>query len=164
MDPTTALFSGLPKRLLAAGDELVVEGQGSTGQLFVLVSGCLEVIKNGDTVIATIAKPGAFVGEMALLLGIPHTATVRAIEPTTCCVIQEGESYLSSHPELLLAVARMLAERLHSATAYLADIKRQYSGGAASLAVVDQVLDALLHHHQSDEFEPGSDRDVEPCD
>ena len=162
MNQNNGLISGLPIRPYAVGENLVVEEQSSTGELFVLVSGAVEVVKGGETLITTLTKPGSFIGEMSLLLGTRYTATVRAIEPTTCHVIEKGEAYLRNNSEVGLAVARMLAERLHSATAYLADIKRQYAGSAASLAVVDQVLDTLVHHQQSDGLEPGSERAFDP--
>ena len=61
---------------MSAGTLVVHEG-GRTGHLYVLIEGRLEVIK-GDTVVASIAEPGAVLGEMSVLLDQPHTATVRA--------------------------------------------------------------------------------------
>jgi hypothetical protein len=37
--------------------------------------------------ITTVAEPGAFFGEMSVLLARPHTATVRALEPSTFHVV-----------------------------------------------------------------------------
>jgi hypothetical protein len=62
----------------------------------------------------------------------------------------------------MLAVARLVAQRLHMATTYLADIKRQYAGHDASLAMVDQVLETFLHHNTEELDEPGSEREREP--
>ena len=74
---------GGAKRSVAAGAEVLHEG-GRTGHLYVLIEGRLEVIK-GDAVVASIAEPGAVLGEMSVLLDTPHTATVRAaqIRPST---------------------------------------------------------------------------------
>ena len=58
--------SGGVQRSLSAGTVIIHEG-GTTGHLFVLIEGRLEVIK-GDTVVASIAEPGAVVGEMSVLL------------------------------------------------------------------------------------------------
>ena len=44
----------------------------------------------------------------------------------------------------------------------LADIKRQYEGHDASLAMVDEVLETFVHHQEEDDVEPGSDREREP--
>ncbi|MDB5514323.1 MAG: 3,5-cyclic-nucleotide phosphodiesterase, partial [Tardiphaga sp.] len=52
---------------------LVIREGETTGHLFVLIEGRLEVVK-GDTVVATITEPGAILGEMSVLLHQPHTA------------------------------------------------------------------------------------------
>ena len=58
-------------------DALVLNEGETTGRLYVLIDGKLEVLKGG-TVVATVSEPGAILGEMSVLLGQPHTATVRA--------------------------------------------------------------------------------------
>ena len=47
---------------------------------------------------------------------------------------------MRAHPELTLAVARLLAQRLSAVTAYLVDIKRQYADSNSHLALMDRVL------------------------
>jgi Cyclic nucleotide-binding domain len=69
------------QRNVPAGTLIIHEG-GTTGHLYVLIEGRLEVIK-GDTIVASIAEPGAVVGEMSVLLDQPHTATVRAAAGAT---------------------------------------------------------------------------------
>ena len=58
------------QRDVPAGTIVIHEG-GTTGHLFVLIAGRLEVIK-GDTIVASITEPGAMVGEMSVLLDQPH--------------------------------------------------------------------------------------------
>ena len=58
-------------------DALLIREGETTGRLYVLLSGRLDVLK-GETVVATVTQPGAILGEMSVLLGQPHTATVRA--------------------------------------------------------------------------------------
>jgi len=156
------LCKSLPERELREGEVLLREGDTSSKELFILIEGGLEVMKGEDVSITVITEPGAVVGEMSILLGIPFSASVRATEPTRCFVAADGEAFLREHPETTLIVARLLARRLHMATTYLADIKRQYEGADASLAMLDQVLETFLHHHEDDEIEPGSDREREP--
>ena len=64
----------LPEVEFAAGDPVVTEG-GESGELWVLVSGELTVSKGGELV-NTITRPGAIVGEISVLLGTRHGATV----------------------------------------------------------------------------------------
>ncbi len=156
------LCTGLPERRLNTGEILLREGDTTRRELFVLAEGALEVVKGADVSITTIREPGAVVGEISVLLGIPFSASVRAIEPTRCFVASDGEVFLRQHPAATFAVAKLLARRLHLATTYLADIKRQYAEQDASLAMVDQVLETFLHHTDDDDIEPGSDREREP--
>jgi len=162
MPTVLELCADLPERGLAEGEILLREGDTSKGELYFLAEGSLEVIKGDDVSINTITEPGSVVGEISVLLGIAYSASVRALEPTRCRVAAEGERFLREHPEATFAVARLLARRLHMATTYLADIKRQYEGHDASLAMVDQVLETIVHHYEEDDCEPGSERGGEP--
>jgi CRP-like cAMP-binding protein len=127
----------------AGGDVLLASGTES-GNLFILVSGRLEVAQ-GDTVIAVISEPGSIVGELSLLLGLPHQADVRAVGDVVCRVTRGGKSFLSGRPELTLRLAEMLALRLKGMLGYLADIKAQYEDRKDHLGMVDEVLLNLAH-------------------
>jgi CRP/FNR family cyclic AMP-dependent transcriptional regulator len=109
----------------AVGSHVIREGE-TTGRLYVLVDGELEVIKDG-TVVANVAEPGSIVGEMSVLLGQPHTASVRAVSTARVYEFEDAASFLASQPAIAMLVAKTLAQRLYHATGYLADIKRQYS-------------------------------------
>ena len=82
------------QRNVPAGHLVIHEG-GTTGHLFVLIEGRLEVVK-GDTVVASIAEPGAIVGEMSVLLDAPHTATVRAAADSTVYEFDDAAAFLRS--------------------------------------------------------------------
>jgi CRP-like cAMP-binding protein len=62
-------------------------------------------------------KEGEVFGEMALLDEFPRSATVRAIEPTTCLGIQRWHfrGILESHPQIALALLPVLTKRLRNA-------------------------------------------------
>lgn len=159
------LCAGLPRRSLAAGEVLVAEGTPSTGALYVLVEGELEVVKEGDIQLTTVSEPGALFAEVSLLLGVPHTATVRAVGPATVLVAADGDALLEATPALGLALARLLARRLALTLSYLADLKRQFADEAASLGMLDEVLESLVHHQgEASDPDPGSDREREPND
>src|SRR5258708_39325114 len=116
--------AGGVKRAVSAGAFVVHEGH-TTGHLYVLIEGRLEVIK-GDTVVATITEPGAVLGEMSVLLDKPHTATVRAASQSVIYEINDAASFLRQQPAVAILIARMLAQRLNAANTYLADLNQQY--------------------------------------
>lgn len=152
-------FTGGQEILLAAGKQLIRQGE-SSGHLYVLVDGRLDIIK-GDTVVATVAEPGAILGEMSVLLKQSHTATVRAAVDTEIYQINDAVRFLREQPEVALLVATQLAQRLNAATTYLADIKRQYAGHGTHLAMVGDVLESLVNVSRA-KAEPGSDRQPDP--
>ena len=142
MTNVLALCSQLPLRELATGEVLITEG-GRADCLYVLVEGSVEVVREGVRVV-TIAEPGAFLGEMAALLGTVSSASVRATAPTRVHVITGAASAVQQNPQLTYAIAQLLARRLTALTAYLVDIKQQYAETDTHLAVMDQVLARLM--------------------
>ncbi|MGH8659564.1 MAG: cyclic nucleotide-binding domain-containing protein [Gammaproteobacteria bacterium] len=153
------LCKTLPVRTFGPGEVVLAEGQ-RTGLLYILVSGTVEVVK-GEIRISTVSEPGAFFGEMSVLLDAPHMATVRTIESSTFHVTQDPLGFLRSTPALAMDLSRVLARKLHFVTTYLADLKRQFEGSGDHLAMVDEVLESLLHHQEA-EASPGSDRYPDP--
>jgi CRP-like cAMP-binding protein len=127
-------------RHLAVGETLIAEG-GSGGTIFVLVSGALRVRK-GDVEVNVITHPGAFVGEMSVLLGTSHSATVEAMEPSVLRYAVDGKALLESDPLITTFVAASLAERLSFVTTYLADLTKQYAD-VPGLSMVSDVLRRL---------------------
>ncbi|MBR0882021.1 hypothetical protein ABIF65_008571 [Bradyrhizobium japonicum] len=97
--------TGGTERQVNAGTSVVTEGGTSSGHLYVLVEGKLDVLKS-DTVVATITEPGAVFGEMSVLLGLPHTATVRASSDSVIYEFEDAASFLIQKPEVALLLAR----------------------------------------------------------
>lgn len=149
---------GLAERSFGAGSVLLAEGETS-GLLYVLVEGEVEILK-GTFQIATVADPGAIFGEISLLLGKPHMATVRAVSDCRVHVVEGGADFLKSNPEITFELSTLLAQRLHGLTTYLVDLKRQFEHHDDHLGMVDDVLETLAHQ-QRRTFTPGSDRDPE---
>ena len=79
----------LPLETVPAGTVLLTEGQTS-GHVYVLVRGRIEVLR-GDTQIVVLDEPGSLVGEMSVLLDVPHTATARTLDESTVHVIVDGD-------------------------------------------------------------------------
>ena len=153
-----ALSASLPEVTFAPGDVVVREG-GSAGSLWVLVSGALQVRK-GTVVVNTVTRPGALIGEIAVLLDTVNSATVEATEASVLRHAADGRALLASDPTITRLVAVGLAERLNFVTTYLADLKHQY-GDAPGLTMVSDVL-AQLAQRQVAVARPGSARDPEP--
>jgi CRP/FNR family cyclic AMP-dependent transcriptional regulator len=158
MSDMLTLSVDLPEVALAPGEVLVLEGNPN-GPVCVLVEGELTVSK-GDVEVNAITQPGAVIGEMSVLLGQHHGATVVASTAARLRVAQDGLVFLGRDPVVLRLVAEGLARRLNFVTTYLADLKDQY-GDAPGLSMVAEILSTLGHHGQPT-ARPGSARDPEP--
>jgi len=153
-----ALPAHLPEIDLAPGEVVVREG-GTSSSLWILVSGALSVRK-GDVIVNTIDRPGAVIGEMSLLLGARHSATVEATAPTRLRFAANGNALLDGDSLFARLVATGLAERLAYVTTYLADLRNQY-GDSPGLSMVATVL-SELEQRSGPRAIPGSARDPDP--
>jgi CRP/FNR family transcriptional regulator, cyclic AMP receptor protein len=96
---------------LPAGFQVTKEG--ASGQEFVLiVEGAADVIRRGKK-INTVAG-GDFVGEIALVIDEPRTATVRTTEPTQALVLtrRDFRALMKRIPSIQLKVLDAVAARL----------------------------------------------------
>jgi CRP/FNR family cyclic AMP-dependent transcriptional regulator len=95
----------------------VIARQGEIGTgFFVIVSGAVRVIRDGQTIAAL--GPGDFFGELSVLDGRPRIAQVIADGPTTCLALAtwDFEAVLLEEPRVTLAILRGLAVRLRDLT------------------------------------------------
>ena len=90
MQELLELAHGLPRQSLEPGAVLLVDGE-PVQALYVLLEGALRIEKGGVP-ITTVTEPGACVGEMSLLLGVPATADVVATEPTVVAVVEDARA------------------------------------------------------------------------
>jgi CRP-like cAMP-binding protein len=132
-------LASLPVVTLEPGDTLLASGS-TTGQLFILRQGAVEVVKDGLQ-IATVSEPGAVFGEIAVILDKPHTADVRTLERSEFHVVG-ASSLLAENVAALLYVSAMLARRLDMANDLIVELKRNDKPGAISKAL--QKLEKLL--------------------
>lgn len=153
-----ALSANLPEVEFAPGEAVVHEG-GASGSIWILVSGALRVRK-GNIQVNTITDPGALIGEMSILQGIAHSATVEATQQSTLRHAADGHGLLASAPAITKLVAVGLAERLSFVTTYLADLTRQYAD-VPGLSMVSDVL-SRLGEHTGPLASPGSVREPDP--
>lgn len=130
------LFSGMDKehlerlatftftRSYKPGDTIVEEGRTGNG-LYVITAGRVEVVKALNTASAkrlAVLGKGDFFGEMALLDESPRSASVRALDDTTCLGIDRWLllSQLRKDAQLALAMLQAMARRLRETDARLA--------------------------------------------
>jgi len=111
----------VPLETYQAGDTILDAGS-KTGKLFVLKKGSVSILN--DTVeIARVTKSGAVFGEISSLLDQPHMAGVVALEK--CEFFVADAALLLKEPEILLHVAKLLAERLVAVDRSLIDLKKK---------------------------------------
>lgn len=150
------LCADQPRERHAAGTVLLDQGQ-TTNRLYVLIDGQVEVLR-GSTQVAVLGEPGSVLGDMSILLAQPHTATARALTDVEVHAIADGAGFFRQHPDASYFVACTLAQRLNTATTYLADLKRQFADQGNHLGMVGDVLESLIYR-QRPRATPGSDRE-----
>jgi type IV pilus assembly protein PilB len=100
---------------------VIVREGGAGDAAFVVLSGLVAIRRRDkDTGLEFTLNEltaGEMFGEMALLTGRPRGASVIALEPTTCAILERGdfERMLNEHPQMSLLLTRLLAERLEQA-------------------------------------------------
>ncbi|UOM33448.1 cyclic nucleotide-binding domain-containing protein [Acuticoccus sp. I52.16.1] len=102
-----------------AGENLVEEGDfGDVA--YIILSGEADVLvasPSGEQLVATV-KENDFVGEIALLIDVPRTATVRATSEIMALAVTKEHFFklLGNFPDMALEVMRALAHRLERTT------------------------------------------------
>lgn len=107
-----AVLPYLRLRKFYPGD-IILQRDEPGRELFVIVSGLVEVVGTDDVSIVFMGRGEVF-GEMSLLSGDPVTATVRAVEPTRVLSIQ-GDDFrklLQTYDALQTYFNRLLTRRL----------------------------------------------------
>src|SRR5215470_1284512 len=124
----TDLFSALPSHLsahlfanakpvhLAAEQVLFLAGDAGDG-CYRIEKGLLKVSMvstSGAERILSILGPGAIVGELAVLDGLPRSASVLALRDTELLFVSKAkfDQYAHNHPELYQQLLMLLASRL----------------------------------------------------
>lgn len=150
----SSIFELLRDREVSRFDlgQIVLQQGEETHRLYFLIEGEVEVLKD-DVRIATASQSGAVFGEMAVLLGRGHTATVRALKPSSFYVIENPREFLNNSPAACLHVCDLLVRRIDALNRYLVDVKHQYEGHD-HLGMVDELLESLLHRHSRERIRP----------
>jgi CRP/FNR family transcriptional regulator, cyclic AMP receptor protein len=119
VEPSLVLekVAGFPLRAFERGDIVLSEGS-ETHRLLFLNRGAVDVVKD-EVQLTRVSEPGAVFGDMSVLLGLPHTADVLAIEPSSFYIVDHAEGLLRQEPLLALYVATVLARRLDEVNRHL---------------------------------------------
>lgn len=120
------LFAAVPGRVLAAVAEAAEEVRADAGSvlieegaveahLFAVVEGRVRVHRGGRTLLEH--GPGATVGELAVLVPQPRSATVTVVEPALLLRVDKTvlDDLLADWPELAEGVIAALVGRLRAA-------------------------------------------------
>lgn len=117
------IFTQCVHTVVPAGTVLLREGDDAD-KAFVLERGALEVRKRDehgvDHVLGTLG-PGEWVGEMALLLSLPRSATVVAIADSQVRAVNANNfaHVIAEHPTETMRLLQQLSTRLHEANSQL---------------------------------------------
>ena len=125
---TIDLFSALPQRLSALlfanvkpvhleADQVLFVADDPGDGCYRIEKGLLKVSivsGSGDERILAILGPGAIVGELAVLDGLPRSASVLALRDSELLFVSKAkfDQYAHNHPELYQHLLMLLASRL----------------------------------------------------
>ena len=112
--------------MFPAGQELFHQGDpGNTA--YIILDGRADVVVDTPGGELSVAKLGKndFVGEIAILIDVPRTATVRAESELVTLVITKELFFrlIGEFPDMAVGVMRELAQRLEATTAQLREAK-----------------------------------------
>jgi CRP-like cAMP-binding protein len=103
--------------------------QGDPGDaLFIVASGSVKVVlpsdEGAEPAIVAVLGAGEFFGELALLDGAPHSATIVALEGTETLVLRRGTflDLIDTAPELRRALLASLAAEIRRLTGHVEDL------------------------------------------
>ena len=152
-DLPTKLFANAKRVRLAAGQILFRAGSPGEG-CYRVEDGLLKVMmvsRSGAERILVFLGPGAIVGELSTIDGLPRSATVMAIRDAALSSLSRAEfdAFADKHPEVYKSLNRLLAHRLRDADTMIA------AGSFLSLQgrVAQTMLELAGHFGQ--EVEPG---------
>ena len=122
-----ALAAALRIRRFRKGE--TVFHQGDPGDaLFILANGSVKVVlpsdEGAEPAIVAVLGPGEFFGELAILDGAPHSATIVALEPTETLVLHRDAflGLIDSEADLRRALLASLATEIRRLTGHVEDL------------------------------------------
>lgn len=134
------------------GQFVVREGE-HTRRLYFIEEGAVEVVKTGDDSTEEVSRmgKGEFFGEMALMDRQPHSASIRASEPTILLSLSEegvralSDRETSPYTALVVGITKTVCYRLRNASSEVASLLReQLTMSEARVAMARLLSQAIL--------------------
>jgi CRP-like cAMP-binding protein len=115
-DLTTGLFAAAPRVRLKPGKVLFRAGDAGNG-CYRVEQGLLKVMivsRSGSERILTFLGPGAIVGELSMIDGLPRSASVISVHDSTLRFVRRAafKQLIQKHPEVYEPLVTLLAKRL----------------------------------------------------
>lgn len=139
----------------ATGDIIVNEGDTSN-EMYLMISGKVAVIKKDeetgkDKVLAEISEPMSYFGEMAALLHLPRTATIKALEDCEFMLVpgDKLDSLIDVSPAVGKKLIQTLASRLKKmsddALSFMDEVKKARERARDQIATTAQDYKRLVY-------------------
>jgi CRP/FNR family cyclic AMP-dependent transcriptional regulator len=115
-------------RRFAANAILINEGD-TTRSLYIVLAGRVRAYaagENGREIVLHELGPGEYLGELSLD-GEPRSASVKTLEPVTCCVVPEAQlrEFLREHPDFALHLTHKVIRMARRLTAQVKSLALQ---------------------------------------
>src|SRR5687768_10797492 len=106
------LSRGLTAAEFPAGAQIIAQGEESAA-LYIVRSGKVRVVRpsNGSEMVLAVFGTGDCFGELSLCDGLPRSASVIAVEPTSTYVLsgEAFERFIARHPRAAAKIMQVLA-------------------------------------------------------
>ncbi len=129
---------------------VIVRQEDPSRGLFVLLQGSVKVVhhfEDGKELALAILHPYECVGEMSLIDGEPHSATIETLEKTEILILTQ-ESFkkvIEQVPTVSFGIMKSLSQRLRKSNTQLADM--------AFLSIPGRLAKKLVEMHQNHSIE-----------
>ncbi|NWF49847.1 MAG: Crp/Fnr family transcriptional regulator [Ignavibacteriaceae bacterium] len=126
---------------------IILSEQESGSALFVIERGKVKISRisaDGKEVILSLLSDSDFFGEMAILDGMPRSATVTAVEDTVLFIIQRQNflDLLKTHPEISISLLQELTRRLRAADVKIKALSLKDAEGKVATVIL-QLADEI---------------------
>lgn len=137
---SSSLFANLDKSILWRIASLTEEKCFSTNEFlfhegekadycYIIRTGSVKIFHEQKQLLISTAHAGDIIGELAIIDGLPRSATVQSLEPTNTLVISEWDfkAQMQAYPEIALQLLPILAARLRHTQQLLADCQHEHA-------------------------------------
>ena len=157
-DEMEALASLLRLRSVKKGDVIFRKGDEGTN-LYAILRGCVRITVPtalGDEIAVAVMKDGEFFGEMALLDGMPRSASASAGEETQLAILERSDflKFLAKRDHAIQAILMALSWRLRKTD----DLISEICFSSLSQRLAKRIMD--LADNESGEGRQDSERQI----